>query len=43
MYLSYIDSIRAFAVLSVMIYHLNSKWLPGGFSGLRSINRFPLS
>jgi len=34
MYLSYIDGIRAFAVLSVFIYHLERHWLPGGFCGV---------
>lgn len=34
MYLSYIDGIRAFAVISVIIYHLDPKLLPGGFSGV---------
>jgi peptidoglycan/LPS O-acetylase OafA/YrhL len=34
LYLSYIDGIRALAVLSVFIYHLDPHWLPGGFSGV---------
>jgi len=34
MYLSYIDGIRALAVVSVFIYHLNPQLMPGGFSGV---------
>ncbi len=34
MYLSYIDGIRAFAVISVFLYHMNPHLLPGGFSGV---------
>lgn len=29
-----IDGLRAVAVISVFIFHLNSKWLPGGFVGV---------
>lgn len=31
---NYIDGMRAIAVLSVIIYHLNAAWLPGGFAGV---------
>lgn len=30
----HVDALRAVAVLSVFIYHLNPQWLPGGFSGV---------
>ena len=33
-YLPHVDGLRAIAVLSVVLYHLNAKWLPGGFSGV---------
>ncbi|MFV1939914.1 acyltransferase family protein [Pseudomonas luteola] len=33
-YFPYIDSLRALAVVSVIIYHLNGSWLPGGFAGV---------
>lgn len=29
-----IEGLRAIAVVSVVIYHVNSSWLPGGFSGV---------
>ena len=33
-YRSDIDGLRAVAVISVMLYHLSSGWLPGGFVGV---------
>ena len=33
-YIPQIDFLRAIAVVSVMIYHLNASLLPGGFSGV---------
>jgi peptidoglycan/LPS O-acetylase OafA/YrhL len=29
-----VDGLRAVAVISVMLYHLNATWLPGGFVGV---------
>lgn len=29
-----IDGLRALAIISVLIFHLNSNWLPGGFLGV---------
>jgi len=33
-YVPQIDALRALAVMSVLIYHLDSRWLPGGFAGV---------
>lgn len=33
-YIPQIDSLRAFAVLAVLVFHLNDDWLPGGFAGV---------
>lgn len=33
-YLPHIDGLRALAVIAVVIYHLDSNWLPGGFLGV---------
>ena len=33
-YVPHIDGLRAVAVLSVIVYHLNQHWLPGGLSGV---------
>src|SRR3569833_4659526 len=33
-YVAAIDSRRALAVVSVVIYHLHGSWLPGGFAGV---------
>ena len=33
-YIPAIDGLRALAILSVLIYHLEPAWLPGGFVGV---------
>ena len=33
-YRAEIDGLRVIAVISVIIYHLNENWLPGGFLGV---------
>lgn len=33
-YIRGIDGLRAVAVLTVIVFHLNASWLPGGFSGV---------
>lgn len=33
-YLTHVDGIRAIAVLAVILFHANAKWLPGGFVGV---------
>ncbi len=33
-YIAYIDGMRAFAVLAVMLYHMDASLLPGGFVGV---------
>jgi peptidoglycan/LPS O-acetylase OafA/YrhL len=33
-YIPQIDSLRAFAVIAVLVFHLNAGWLPGGFAGV---------
>ena len=33
-YLPALDGVRALAVISVIVYHANKKWLGGGFLGV---------
>lgn len=33
-YAPHVDGLRALAVLSVVLYHLNPTWVPGGFAGV---------
>lgn len=33
-YMPHVDGIRAIAVLSVLLFHVNPSWLPGGFVGV---------
>lgn len=33
-HIRHIDSLRALAVLAVLIHHARPKWLPGGFLGV---------
>ncbi|MDB5643581.1 MAG: acyltransferase family protein [Hyphomicrobiales bacterium] len=33
-YHAYIDGLRAVAILSVFLFHIEPKWLPGGFGGV---------
>ncbi|MFT7288954.1 MAG: peptidoglycan/LPS O-acetylase OafA/YrhL [Halieaceae bacterium] len=33
-YLNALDSLRAVAVLGVIVFHLEERWLPGGFTGV---------
>ena len=33
-YQPHIDGLRAIAVLSVLVFHLDKSWLPGGFVGV---------
>ncbi|HVJ38552.1 MAG TPA: acyltransferase family protein [Stenotrophomonas sp.] len=54
-YLAHVDGLRALAVLAVLAYHLDPRWLPGGFTGVdvffaisgfvvsASVDRLPLA
>jgi peptidoglycan/LPS O-acetylase OafA/YrhL len=33
-YFPHVDGLRAIAVVAVVLYHLNNRWLPGGFAGV---------
>jgi peptidoglycan/LPS O-acetylase OafA/YrhL len=33
-YFPHVDGLRALAVIGVIVYHLNPKWLPSGFAGV---------
>lgn len=33
-YINYVDGLRAFAVISVLFFHLNCGWFKGGFVGV---------
>lgn len=33
-YFAHVDGLRALAVVAVLVYHLDSAWLPGGFVGV---------
>ncbi|WP_141495711.1 acyltransferase family protein, partial [Bacillus toyonensis] len=33
-YMVGLDSLRGLAILGVVLYHVNYKWIPGGFLGV---------
>ena len=39
-YMPGLDGLRAIAVLGIIIYHLNRKWLTGGFIGVDTFLRY---